>query len=156
MRQGISSMRHPSAGPSPDGKVAVDLERPTGHPLPRYEVKRGTRRGRLVWARMAMMLVMMAQLAVGVIAPIVHARAESSVGAHLETQGADRHYIHDEGRCAVCAAHHVAAVVAPLPPSLPLSRSRASVPPPVSEQPLQRDRHTPAAPRAPPAVTRIV
>lgn len=105
---------------------------------------------------MAMALVMMAQIAVGVIAPIVHARAESSIGAHLETQGADQHYIHDEGRCSVCAAHHVAAVVAPLPPSIPLSRSRATTPRPVSEAPVQGERYTPAVPRAPPVLARIV
>lgn len=103
-----------------------------------------------------MAVVMMAQIAVGVIAPIVHARAESSIGTHVETQGADQHYIHDEGRCAVCAAHHVAAVVAPLPPSLPLSRRHAATPRPVSEVPVRRERHTPTVPRAPPAVARIV
>lgn len=149
-------MRHHTAGPPPDGQAAVDLERPTGHPRLRHEVNSATPRRRLVWARMAMALVMMAQIAVGVIAPIVHARAESSIGTHVETQGADQHYIHDEGRCAVCAAHHVSAVVAPLPPSLPLWRSRVTVPRLVSEEPAQRERHALAVPRAPPTMARIV
>lgn len=103
-----------------------------------------------------MALVMVAQLVVGFVTPFVHARAQSSIGAHFEMQGARRHYIHDEGRCAVCAARHVLAVPAPLPPSLPPSGSRVAVARPAAEAARPRARHTPSAPRAPPAAPRIV
>ena len=110
---------------------------------------------RLSWARLAMALVMAAQLVVGVITPFVHARAQSSIGSHLESQGERRHYIHDEGRCAVCAARHLVATVAPPPPPLPLSRSRAVVARPVASEASPQVRRTPSAPRAPPARARV-
>lgn len=102
-----------------------------------------------------MSLVMAAQLIVGIVTPFVHARAQTSIGSHLESQGARRHYIHDEGQCAVCAARHVVATVAPLPPARPLSRSRVSMARPVSEVRRPRARRTPSAPRAPPGAARI-
>ena len=107
--------------------------------------------------RAAMLLVVLAQLLVGGLTPLVHARPQSALGVHVESSGSSRHYVHDEDRCAVCAAR---VNVAPVPVAeqrelLPetttlLAAGRGPVAPRVVL------RRGPSAPRAPPAGHRSV
>ena len=70
------------------------------------------RRRQPLRVRAAMLMVVLAQLLVGGLTPLIHARPQSTIGTHIESHSSRRHYVHDEGRCAVCAAR---VNVAPVP-----------------------------------------
>jgi hypothetical protein len=101
-----------------------------------------------LWRRLAALLAVVAQIALGV-APLTEAGRGRDAGAHVEAAGTGYHHAHNEADCAACVAQHLQGRVERPDTLVAPARQRWAV----TAAPLGRAaaRHLSTAPsRAPP------
>lgn len=96
-------------------------------------------------------LAALGQLAVSVVAPLGEVRTGQSAPAHVEAQGINKHYAHNEAACVACSVTSLLSL-----PSIPravLAEIARDVESPIAfERAAAQRAHDATSPRAPPTL----